>query len=43
MAEVIAWVAVFFGGDLLALIVLATLAVRKDREKTRASLEAQAE
>lgn len=35
MTEVIIWTLVFFGGDLLVIVALMTLAIRKDKEKAR--------
>lgn len=36
MSEAVVWTIVFFGGDLLIVLVLLFLAVRKDMQKTRA-------
>jgi hypothetical protein len=35
--EVIFWTAFFFGGDILVLVLLILWAIKKDREKARAS------
>lgn len=35
MTETIVWTLVFFGGDLLVLVALTALAIRKDKEKAR--------
>lgn len=37
--EVIAWTLVFFGGDLVVVVSLIAVAVKKDREKARADRE----
>jgi len=39
VAEVIIWTLVFFGGDLLVIAALMTLAIRKDKEKARAGTD----
>lgn len=39
--EVIFWTAVFFGGDILVLVLLIIWAIKKDREKARAGNDQQ--